>query len=42
MGKVGVMDRFGQVGDQNFLQKEYELTAERIIDEVVKTIARKA
>ncbi|NCD34315.1 MAG: transketolase family protein [Spartobacteria bacterium] len=42
MGKVGVMDRFGQVGDQNFLQKEYELTAERIIDECLKTIKRKA
>ena len=32
MRKVGVQDRFGQVGTQDFLQKEYGLTAEKIIE----------
>lgn len=32
--KVGVEDRFGQVGTQDFLQKEYGLTAEKIIEKV--------
>ena len=32
MRKVGVEDRFGQVGTQDFLQKEYGLTAEKIIE----------
>ncbi|NCD32897.1 MAG: transketolase family protein [Spartobacteria bacterium] len=41
MGKVGVMDRFGQVGNVDFLREEYALTAARIIEEVEKTVARK-
>ena len=41
MGKIGVMDRFGQVGDQKFLTKEYGLTADDIVKEVEKTIKRK-
>ena len=41
MGKVGVMDRFGQVGDQKFLTQEYGLTANDIVKEVEKTIKRK-
>ncbi len=32
--RIGVKDRFGQVGDQDFLQKEYNLTAEDIVKEV--------
>lgn len=32
MRKVGIEDRFGQVGTQDFLQKEYGLTAEKIIE----------
>lgn len=32
MRKVGIEDRFGQVGTQEFLQKEYGLTAEKIIE----------
>lgn len=32
MKRVGVEERFGQVGTQDFLQKEYELTAEKIIN----------
>jgi transketolase len=41
MGRVGVEDRFGQVGDVGFLQREYGLTAEHIVAEVEKTVARK-
>ena len=32
MRRIGVEDRFGQVGTQDFLQKEYGLTAEKIIE----------
>ena len=32
MRRLGVEDRFGQVGTQDFLQKEYGLTAEKIIE----------
>ncbi len=32
MRKVGIEERFGQVGTQEFLQKEYGLTAEKIIE----------
>ena len=32
MRKIGVDDRFGQVGTQDFLQKEYGLTAEKITE----------
>ncbi|MCF7925132.1 MAG: transketolase family protein [Candidatus Izimaplasma sp.] len=32
--RVGVKDRFGQVGTQAFLEKEYELTAEDIVKAV--------
>ena len=41
MGKIGVMDRFGQVGDVEFLKKEYNLTAEDIVKEIEKTIKKK-
>ncbi|MGN1014352.1 MAG: transketolase family protein [Butyricicoccus sp.] len=38
---VGVHDQFGQVGAQNFLQEAYKLTAEEIIANVKKVMARK-
>ena len=38
---VGVHDQFGQVGAQNFLQEAYKLTAEEIVANVKKVIARK-
>ena len=38
---VGVQDRFGQVGPQDFLAKEYNLTAEDIVAAAKKAIARK-
>ncbi len=41
MGKIGVMDRFGQVGSLDYLIKEYGLTAEDIVSEVKRTIKRK-
>ncbi len=39
---VGVQDRFGQVGPQDFLMDEYGLRAENIVAAVKKAIARKA
>ena len=38
---VGVHDQFGQVGAQSFLQEAYKLTAEEIVANVKKVIARK-
>ncbi|WP_409967988.1 transketolase C-terminal domain-containing protein [Bengtsoniella intestinalis] len=38
---VGVTDRFGQVGKQDFLMDEYGLRAENIIQAVKKALARK-
>lgn len=35
MRKIGVNDRFGQVGTQDFLQKEYGLTAQNIEETVL-------
>lgn len=32
MRRVGVKDRYGQVGTQDFLQQEYGLTAEAIVE----------
>jgi transketolase len=40
--KVGVQDRFGQVGDVEFLKKEYGLTAENIAAKAKRAISRKA
>jgi len=37
MRRVGVKERYGQVGTQEFLQQEYGLTAEHIL-EAVKTL----
>lgn len=39
--RVGSQDRFGQVGDVNFLKKEYGMTAENIAIMAKKAIARK-
>lgn len=38
MRRVGVEDRFGQVGTQDFLQREYGLTAEKIIEKAKELI----
>lgn len=38
---VGIYDEFGQVGDEDYLQKAYNLTAERIIEAAKAAIARK-
>jgi len=38
---VGVQDKFGQVGTEDFLKKEYGLTAQEIIDAAKRAIARK-
>jgi len=38
---VGVKDRFGQVGTEDFLRKEYELTAEEIVAAAKRSIERK-
>lgn len=32
MRRVGVKERYGQVGTQDFLQQEYGLTAEAIVE----------
>lgn len=38
---VGVQDRFGQVGAEDFLRKEYNLTADDIVAAAKKAISRK-
>ena len=38
---VGVNDRFGQVGTEDFLRKEYNLTAEAIVEAAKCAISRK-
>jgi len=38
---VGVKDRFGQVGTEDFLRNEYELTASEIVAAAKRSIARK-
>ena len=39
--RVGIQNRFGQVGPQDFLMKEYNLTADDIVAAAEKAIARK-
>jgi len=39
--KVGVKDRFGQVGTEDFLRNEYSLTAAEIVGAAKRAIARK-
>jgi len=39
---VGVKDRFGQVGTEDFLREEYNLSADDIVDAVKSVITRKA
>lgn len=41
MEMIGIEDRFGQVGAQKFLQEEYGLTADHIVEAVKKVISRK-
>jgi transketolase len=38
---VGVKDRFGQVGTEDFLREEYDLTAAAITEAAKRAIARK-
>ena len=38
---VGVQDRFGQVGTEDFLREEYNLTARDIVEAVKRAVARK-
>ena len=38
---IGIQNRFGQVGPQDFLMKEYNLLAEDIVKAAEKVIARK-
>lgn len=35
MRRVGVKERYGQVGTQDFLMQEYELTAEDIVKQAM-------
>jgi len=41
MERIGVNDRFGQVGQVEYLQKEYEMMAEDIIKNAKKVVGRK-
>lgn len=41
MEMIGIQNRFGQVGDQAFLMKEYNLVAEDIVAAAKKAISRK-
>ena len=38
---VGIKDRFGQVGTEDFLRKEYDLTPSAIVEAAKRAIARK-
>jgi transketolase len=38
---VGVKDQFGQVGTEDWLRKEYNLTAEEIVSAVKRVLPRK-
>jgi len=38
---VGIKDRFGQVGTEDFLRKEYNLTVEAIVEAAKRAVARK-
>lgn len=40
--RIGIQNRFGQVGPQNFLMEQYNLTAADIVAAAEKAIARKA
>lgn len=41
MERVGVQDRFGQVGSVDYLKKEYGLTADMIVEKAKRAISRK-
>jgi transketolase len=41
MERIGVQDRFGEVGPLDYLQKVFHLTAEDIVDKAKKVIGRK-
>lgn len=41
MERVGVKDQFGEVGEQDYLQKRYNLLAEDIVDACLRVLDRK-
>lgn len=41
LGMIGIDDRFGQVGMMPFLKKEYNMTAENIVEKVKETLHKK-
>ena len=41
MEMVGIQERFGQVGAEDFLRKEYNVTADDIVAAVKKAVSRK-
>ncbi|MDD3169569.1 MAG: transketolase C-terminal domain-containing protein [Eubacteriales bacterium] len=41
MERVGVQDRFGVVGEQDYLMRLFELTAEKIYEKAIKAMSRK-
>ena len=41
MKRIGIKDRFGQVGKLPFLQEEYEMTDKHIVEAVKEVIAKK-
>lgn len=42
MEMVGVQDEFGEVGPQDYLQVRFGLTAEKIVEKVMKVLTRKS
>ena len=40
--RIGIQNRFGQVGPQSFLMEEYNLTAADIVAAAQRAMARKA
>lgn len=42
MERIGSQDRFGQVGSVDYLQKEFQMTADDIVKKAKKAIARKS
>lgn len=39
--RIGIQNRFGQVGPQDFLMQQYNLTAEDIVAAALRAIARR-
>jgi len=41
MERIGIQDLFGEVGDMGYLKKRYHLTADDIVNSVIKVVNRK-